>query len=348
VDDVWLRFQTLTGLFWFESARGNFSGACNELSLELLDIAGQQSEPAFSLQASHARGLCLLQTGQPAVAEQHFSEGLTHFDPLRHQQLSHWFGQNPGVMCLGFRGMNLALMGRTDEGAAQADEALRWAEQFADPPSIVFSHFFRLFVAAVRRDPAPATRDGPAYLEYARDTPFSTRPVSRISVTRTRRTVKHAEGIDELHAAISAFRASGGLVLVPTFCSLLADLLLSEKRFDEALRQIEDGLTIAADSGGNSWYDPELLRLRAAAMLQRGDSHDSVTAAFIAAIDCARRQGAAPFELRALIDVVRAGLILPGRDARAELAALHARLEEENHMADVRNAADLLASSSKK
>ncbi len=172
VDDVSLRFQTLTGLFWVESARGNFLGTCRDLSLELLSIAAEQAEPAFSLQASQTHALHLLQIGRPAEAETHFAEGLRHYDPDRHAKLSYVFGQNPAVMCMGFGGMNLALMGRTEEGARRADEALRMAERISDPPSIVFSHFFRLFVAALRRDPKLATTDGATCLEQSRDMPF--------------------------------------------------------------------------------------------------------------------------------------------------------------------------------
>lgn len=95
--------------------------------------------------------------------------------------------------------------------------------------------------------------------------------------------------------------------------ALIARLLLAAGQADAARQRVDAALAHTADTEMN-FYDAELLRIRAQCL---PDGH-SRPAAIEAALALARRQGAALFELRCLLDLVEAG----APDRREELAGV--------------------------
>jgi adenylate cyclase len=86
---------------------------------------------------------------------------------------------------------------------------------------------------------------------------------------------------------------------------LLADAQLKAGRHAEAMKSVEEGLALA-DATGERFYDAELHRLRGELLVRPpyGDTR-SAEAAFRAAIDIARQQGAKALERKA--EASRAG-----------------------------------------
>ena len=105
--------------------------------------------------------------------------------------------------------------------------------------------------------------------------------------------------VESLDAMINTWRDLQARVLLPFYDGILARLLTAAGRTGEAQEQLNKTLRFA-DETGVHYYDAQLLRLRA----QTQEDGDQRGADIAAAIELARRQGAAVFELQAAADDV--------------------------------------------
>jgi hypothetical protein len=141
---------------------------------------------------------------------------------------------------------------------------------------------------------------------------------------------------------------SGGLLFLPHALALLAGDWAKAARPDEALATIDAALAIAQRTG-QSWFNPELLRLKGSVALQRagnGGAVPSSAAARLAetslreAIELARRQEARLWELRAALDLAslwrRRGRRREARDLVADASAGFCEGFETSHLIDAR------------
>jgi tetratricopeptide (TPR) repeat protein len=109
-------------------------------------------------------------------------------------------------------------------------------------------------------------------------------------------------GALEAHIAVltgyvDAWRALGAVVLITYYDAVLARLLIAAGLPDAARERIELGLALAEETGMRC-HNAELLRLRA----KTRNTDDERRADLVAAIELARTQGAAIYELRSAID----------------------------------------------
>ena len=152
-----------------------------------------------------------------------------------------------------------------------------------------------------------------------------------------------AEGIADMRAGLSAFRATGAEIVVPFFQTLLAELLCGAGEKTEALA-ILDAAIAQVERWGERWQEAEIHRVRGLLFAARPE-RDVVRAeaSFRQAIDVARAQGAKGWELRARTELA---CLLRAQDqpelARSALAPLLALLEEGADTKDVREARELL------
>jgi predicted ATPase len=92
---------------------------------------------------------------------------------------------------------------------------------------------------------------------------------------------------------------------VPLTWTLLAEAKAGEGQFDEALAILDEQL-VEVERTGQEWFTPEILRWRGELLLRK-DPIDIVAAeaAFIQAIETARAQHTATYELRAALSLAR-------------------------------------------
>lgn len=111
--------------------------------------------------------------------------------------------------------------------------------------------------------------------------------------------------------------------------AVLGRLLIAAGHYEQARRHLSTGLTLAEDTGMH-FYDSEMLRLRA----QTHTDRTAIETDLRAALELARRQGAALFELRSALD----DFGVRGESARAALVAAVSRVPTESAMPDVARA----------
>jgi tetratricopeptide (TPR) repeat protein len=152
-------------------------------------------------------------------------------------------------------------------------------------------------------------------------------------------------GIALIGGALGTLREARYELLTTEFNSTLAEALAAKKQFEQALAIT--GETIAqAERGGDMFYMPELLRIKAdilAAALPAGLAEPGMY--FERSIELARRQSSMSWELRAATSLAlwQAG---NGQHVRAYalLADVYARFTEGFQSADLKKARDVLDS----
>jgi tetratricopeptide (TPR) repeat protein len=152
-----------------------------------------------------------------------------------------------------------------------------------------------------------------------------------------------AAAVSDLEPALAEFRRLGVLMHTPTMLAGLGTACLQLGRLPEGVAAVDEGIELGR-STRSCWYEPELWTLRGRLLAAQGASSDAVKSAFEQALEVARSHGALSFELRAAI--ARAEWLASrgrGGDARATLAACHARFREGADTADLRQASKLLA-----
>jgi hypothetical protein len=149
--------------------------------------------------------------------------------------------------------------------------------------------------------------------------------------------------VPEIELALAEFRRLGVLMHTPTMLAALGAAWLQLGRFSEGVAAVDEGIE-RGRSTCSRWYEPELWTLRGRLLAAQGAAPEVVESAFEQALEVARSHGALSFELRAA--AARADWLASrgrGGDARATLAACHARFREGADTADLRQASELLA-----
>jgi len=150
-------------------------------------------------------------------------------------------------------------------------------------------------------------------------------------------------GIVEMQQALVELAQIGSGVGAPGFLTLFADCLRKVGRYDEALGVVGLGLARAEGQGAH-WADPELHRLHAQILLDRGDAAEEAEARLGQALEIARRLENRLHGLRVVMGLARLWQGQGKRDqARALLAPVHAWFTEGFDLRDLNDAKALLA-----
>jgi non-specific serine/threonine protein kinase len=126
------------------------------------------------------------------------------------------------------------------------------------------------------------------------------------------------------------------------FYTALAEGFYRAQALDEALELVERALEQARHSAG-TWFNPELLRIRACALAAQGASVETVESSFAAAVATARQQRALYWELRAAFSLAQYRSSLRRTDeARAALQPVYDKFTQGFNLPELRAARELL------
>ena len=128
----------------------------------------------------------------------------------------------------------------------------------------------------------------------------------------------------------------------PYHVALLADVESRAGRYDQALAHVGEALRQVEETG-ERWYEAELHRRRGKLAMSSGGDVSVAEAAFHAALDLARRQGAKMWELRVAASLARLWAERGDRrKAHHLLAPVHGWFTEGFGTPDLREARALL------
>jgi predicted ATPase len=112
-------------------------------------------------------------------------------------------------------------------------------------------------------------------------------------------------GMAEVRQGIAAYRATGATLLVPYYCTVLADVASHLGHTEEGLQALAEAHTLV-EQHEERWWEAEIYRLRGVLLLQQPGTTQAEAETWLQrALDVAHRQEAKSLELRAAMSLSR-------------------------------------------
>jgi predicted ATPase len=151
-----------------------------------------------------------------------------------------------------------------------------------------------------------------------------------------------ARRLDEVTTALDQYQRAGYQLGVTAQFVLLCPALLLRNEPEAALELIDHGLSIVSRNS-ERFFEAELYRLKARALLMRGAPNAEVESLLDQALRTARSQQARSLELRAATDLARVWRDQGKRiEARDVLSSIYGRFTEGFETRDLKDAKELL------
>jgi class 3 adenylate cyclase/tetratricopeptide (TPR) repeat protein len=334
-------FPVLWGLWYVNFSRGRFQAA-RELGEGLIGVAQRRNDPALLLEAHHTLWPTLAHMGELLLAQPHLQQGLALYDPRQHRShVSLYGGHDPGVCCRYYLAMTLWGLGYPDQALTRIREAATLAQELTHPLTTALAVFFAAWLHLQRGEHRAAAEKAEAVVASGTTQGIAVWPemASMLLAFLIVEEGRHADGIAQLQAWVaSAKKRLWGWRDIFCLC-LLAEASLKAGRHQMGLQMLFEAM---GERTIQSFYEPELHRLKGELLLTQGLSQDA-EASFGQAIGIARARQAKSLELRAVTSLSRL-LNQQGKQAEARrlLAEVYGWFTEGFDTADLKQAKALL------
>jgi predicted ATPase len=237
------------------------------------------------------------------------------------------------------------LLGYPAQALARVHEALTLAQALAHPYSLAYAQCLAAMVAQFRRD-VPAVHEqaeATVTLATAQGFPQWAHQGTSLRGWALAMQGQGEEGLAQIRQGIAAWRATGGAVIVPYLCTLLADVCDHLGYPEDSLQALAEAHTLV-EQHEERWWAAEVCRLRGVLLLRQPvPPQAEAEACFQRALDVARLQEAKSLELRAAMSLSR---LWQQQGKRAEayelLAPVYGWFTEGFDTADLQEAKALL------
>jgi predicted ATPase len=296
----------LLGLWRFYAVRPQFHTA-RELGETLLRLAQRAHDPALAVIAHDALGWTWLLLGALPAARQHQEEAIARDTPNQRRAPLFRMGQDPGVACRVGAATTLWLLGYPAQALAHVHNALTLAHELSHPYSLAVARWWAALVSQLRRDVPAVHEQAEAVVALSTEQGF-TQWAANGAILRGWALATQGqgeEGMAQVRQGIAAWRTTGAAVLVPYFCTMLADVSAHLGHTADALQALAEA-HILVEQHEERFWEAEIHRLRGVLLLrQTGTPQGEAEACFQQALDVARRQQAKSLELRAAMSLAR-------------------------------------------
>jgi tetratricopeptide (TPR) repeat protein len=249
-------------------------------------------------------------------------------------------GQDAGVAILAFMSWVLWTLGDVDAAVTRMAAALERADALGHAHTQAFAWYYASVLHALRGEPVIALGYAERCLAMSEQRGFRQwlRLSSVIRGVCEATLEASASRLDEVAAALDDYQQAGYQLGITGQFALLASALLLCNEPEAALERIDHGLSIVTRND-ERYFEAELYRLKARALLMRGAVDDEAESLLGRALQTARSQQARSLELRAAADLARLRM---DQDKRTEalnlLGPVYARFTEGLNTPDLKNA----------
>ncbi|MFL5288295.1 MAG: AAA family ATPase [Rhodopila sp.] len=309
----------LRGLYVNHLMKGNLPAA-HDIGAQLLRLADQTDNSGWRLEARFAFGQTLaIHEGDLPRARNILAEGEMLYDLEQHRHHAFLFGQDPGVYCLVVGGWVQYVLGYPDTALDKMRRAIRLSDAVGHPLSQTAARAFTTQLQQWMRRDAAFCEMAAETIEIARsqNLPFfhawASVGLGWHSVCKG----DFKSGRQAIAAAIQAWLAAAGELVVPYLLCLQARAHALAGELEEALAKLVEGFAMA-EHNGDRFLLSEMHRL-AGQVFESGERLADAEERYRQAIRIAREQQARTWELRSAIDL---GRLLIARGDMTEAAAL--------------------------
>ncbi|MGB6540291.1 MAG: adenylate/guanylate cyclase domain-containing protein [Xanthobacteraceae bacterium] len=278
-----------------------------ELAEELITRAEKQGATAPMMVGHRMMGHALLITGEIAAAQAHYSQGLALYDPIEHRPFATRFGQDISVANMSFRSLALWLLGYPERALADANRALKDAQEIGQAATLMFA----LTYAAKAQTHCGHFAHANSLLEQVialadqKSSPYwkgfgmSEQACALVATGDT------SAAVHQFKLGMTTLCSTGATLFVPWFLSNLAKAYGDLGELDDAWRHIDEATTTMQTSN-QRWCEAETNRIAGEISLL-SPKRDAAKAEgyFERALSVARQQQAKSFELRAAMSLAR-------------------------------------------
>ena len=271
--------------------------------------ASDDGVPAASLAGHVGLGILLTQRGDIIAARRHLDVAIEMCDAGSDAPLVGLVIEEPAVFSRAFSAINMWLNGdeiAAEEHARQAVEiGTRDGPQFY---SATIAFWSASTVSMLRRDAQTTIERSDVGTHQCLT--YGYPPALHVfGVTHGWAVAALGDptrGAKEVREHADAFRAIGALYLRPLYLAVHAEVCLMDGNAAEAYRSIDEGFSVAADTG-ESWFEAELHRLRGEALAMSDPRDPQAVASMRRAVEVAAAQGSVNLRLRAESSLARLG-----------------------------------------
>lgn len=325
----------LNGAFAAALVAGDLPAA-SALADQILDFA-RRKEDAVSLGYAHMdQVLVRYYRGDLAGSEAYFVAGAPFF-------ASPAFRRFPAgvVSASNHAALNAWTLGRPELARRRIEDAMAAAQANKSPYDLAYACFVAAWLHCLLGQPERAEPLAARAVGFCDDHGFPHfGGLARVALGHaTARHGRPREGVTIIRAGLQRLAEIGSRLGTTHYLTLLADALILDTTFDEALDTIEECLQANPEE---LTYRPETLRLRGELRLR--DNHFELAEAdLLESLKCAREIGARAWQLRSATSLARLELCrgAPAR-ARDTLAPLYSSFTEGLATHDLRAARELL------
>jgi predicted ATPase len=296
----------LLGLWRYYNTRPQLHTA-QELGETLLRLAQHTHDPALAVVAHYALGSTWFWLGALPAARQNLEEGIARYTPDQRRAPVFRMGQDPGVACRGHAALTLWLLGYPGQALARLHEALALAHELSHPYSLAWALCWAAIVSQLRRDVPAVHKHAEATVVLSTEQGFPLWAASGTSLRGWALALQGqgAEGIAQVRQGIAAGRATGAMLRVPYFSTLLAEVAAHLGHPEDGLQALAEAHTLM-EQHEERWWEAEISRLRGVLLLRHpGAPQAEVESLLRRALDVSHRQEAKSLELRAAMSLSR-------------------------------------------
>jgi predicted ATPase/DNA-binding winged helix-turn-helix (wHTH) protein len=321
--------------------------AAQHTAVQFCTVACRNDDSTSILVGDRLMGATLQYQGRQREAMPYFKRVLEHYIAPEDQHDAVWFHYDQRALARAMLARVLWLEGSLDQAVEQADNSVKEAGAAARGLSVLYPLAWTTFPLMLMTGDLDAAEQAIRTLKNVATTHNSTWWKTLGSCLEAKLLIKRGkfrDGVRLLRSALKTCEQTGWTVCCPEFLGVLAEGLAGLGQLAESLQTIDRALAQAA-SGGECWYVPELIRIKAELLVEAGVA-GSLTKAqhcFEDGLNEARRQGALFWELRCAMGMARLKLkqSLP-KEARRILAPVYDKFTEGFDTADLRSARTML------
>ena len=305
-EDPLLLFSVLYS-FWVARFVAFNGKVMRELAAQFLALAEKQGA-AVPLMVGHRNmGVSLLHTGDIEEARVHIDRAIALYDPAKHRPLATRFGQDVRVALLFYRSLALWPLGYPEAALADAHRAVRDAREIGQAASLMAALTLTSLSHIHCGSYAIANAQLDEVITLANETGALFWKVGGMLVQGCLFAItgRASDAVRTITSGLSAWRATGTTVWMPTYLSYLTRAQAELGQFDEASRCISEAL-IAVQTTNESWYEADIHRIAGEIALRSPEPDVAKAEAhFERALQVALVQRAKSWELRAAMSMAR-------------------------------------------
>jgi class 3 adenylate cyclase/predicted ATPase len=278
-----------------------------ELGEMLLRLAQRTDDPTVAIMAHCALGSTWLWLGALPAARQHLEEGSARYTLDQRRAPVFRMGQDLGVGCRTYAAWTLWLLGYPDQALARVHDALELAHTLSHPFSLAYARCLAAFISQFRRDVPAVHAQAEAAVALSTEQGFP-QWVALGTILSGWGLVMQGQGEErmaQVRQGLAAWRATGAVVHIPYFCTVLADVCDHLGHLEDGLQALAEAHTLVEQHEERYW-EAEVSRLRGVLLLrQPGTPQEEAEACFRQALAIARHQQAKALELRAAMSLAQ-------------------------------------------